>query len=133
MTGQSDAAQNSYLALVNQAYPPIPGIASWVRHTRYGIDATTSVPNWDTDATRYWPNMYFRSTASDVLTGRKLMFEPILWTRQNGSQSFMCNPNAGPSYFGRNTAGAITIADGSNTWRNDIRLNLDRLCWEDVT
>jgi hypothetical protein len=132
MTGQTDAAQETYLTLVKQAFPVTDGKAEWIRQGRTGIDATTAVPNWDTNATRYWPNMYFRSAAADVITGRKLMFEPTLWVRP-GAGSFTCNPNAGPNYFGRNSAGVITVVDASNTWRRDIRLNLDRLCWEDVT
>ena len=132
LNGQSDSVQEDYLELVKSAFPNLPGAVPWVRGTRYGIEVTAAYPNWNVDLTRYWPNMYFRPAIADFMTGRYVMFEPLLWVRQNAGTPVMCTPNAGPNYFGRDAAGVQVVDDASNTWRLDIRKNLDRLMTGDV-
>lgn len=133
MTGLTDSEQQQYLSVAKSAFPTTPGVIHWIRESRDGILATSGIPSWDTDAARYWPNMYFRPTASDVTSTRKIMFDPVLWIRPDGVQPIMCNPNAAPNPFGRNSSGVQVVADVDNTWRRDIRLNLDRLCWDSVS
>ena len=128
MTNDTDANQGAYLTVCKSCFPQ--GVFSWIRHIRYGLSTTAGTPNWDTNATRYWANMYARPDSADVMTGRKIILDPILWVRQ-GAGANMVNPCAMPTPFGRDSAGA-PIPDAQNTWRRDIRLNMDRLAWSDV-
>src|SRR5512134_2250340 len=110
LTGQTDTQQETYLELANNVFPAISGAVPWVRVSRNGIAVTSGYPDWNTVATRYWPNMYFRPATADFMKGRYIVFEPALWTRLD-SGSFRINPCAGPNYFGRTPAGSHVVAD----------------------
>lgn len=131
LTGQTDGQQESYLELANTVFPSIPGATPWVRVSRRGIDVTAAYPDWSASAARYWPNMFTRPDVSNFMRNRRLILDPDLYVR-TASGPFRTTPCAAPDYFGRNSDGANTVADGSNSWRTDIRTNLDRLLTADV-
>lgn len=134
LTGETDATQNAYLAVVKQKFPPIPGFAPWARMNRYGlVFLNPNTPNWNTDGTRYWANMYYRAAANDIMSSRRIMLEPICWLRQKSTDSFQCRPNASPNFFGRNNSTDVqVIDDASNQWRLDIRWQLRTLLTENI-
>ena len=131
---QTEAQRNAYCTIIKQEFPPVKTLAPWIRLTRYGIYSVlpASKPDWSTVTTQYWTNMYYRATGSDIMSTRKIMFEPILNIRQNTGTGFMVRTCASPNYFGRNSSGVHVVADGSNTWRSDIRLQLGTFCGTDI-
>lgn len=131
LTGSTDAVIEQYLEYANNVFPSVAGASPWVLVSRTGIEATAGYPDWSALAARYWSNLYYRPQPADFMRGRFVVFEPELWVR-TGSGAFRTNPCATPNCFGRNSTGDPIVADVDNTWRRDIRLNLDRLLTNDV-